>query len=280
MPKGNAVSTASEMFNGLKSRLGFGNKEDDAQSGYDDFDEYGDYGEYDDFDQDGYNERDDREYAGYGADYNERSVGGYQPVTTRSGRFGRPDSSPDLVTINDVKARTPLPDTVVRDPAPVDADTRTTYRSRNRELIGNSGPAQSSPAYNAAMSARGGQSRSEGLDSLFEPTSGSNAYDPYEAYSGASTASYRSTRGLTVVRPTSYNDVERVSRALKAGDVVVLAMAATPDDLSKRVLDFSFGVASALDASVECPSAKVFAIARGTGLSEDEKRNLRSQGVL
>ena len=84
----------------------------------------------------------------------------------------------------------------------------------------------------------------------------------------------------TVVRPTSYNDVERVSRALKAGDAVVLAMRATPDDLSKRVLDFSFGVASALDASVECPAPKVFAIARGIGLTDAEKRSLTSQGVL
>ena len=57
-------------------------------------------------------------------------------------------------------------------------------------------------------------------------------------------------------------------------------MRATPDDLSKRVLDFSFGVASALDANVECPASKVFAIARGNGLTEAEKRNLVSQGVL
>jgi len=291
MPKGNAASTASEMFNGLKSRLGFSREEDSYQDDYDDFEEY------DDFDQDGYNAADNREYAGYGSDYKggdtATSTGGYQPATTRSSRssgytsrssrFGRPDSTPELVTIDDVKARTPLPDTYGRDSYDSTTGTRSTYRASGRELIDNTGPAESSPAYNAAMSNRANranQTRSEGLDSLFEPTSGSASYDPYEAYSGATTASYKTQRGLTVVRPTSYNDVERVSRALKAGDVVVLAMRATPDDLSKRVLDFSFGVASALDASVECPAAKVFAIARGNGLTESEKRNLISQGVL
>ena len=75
-------------------------------------------------------------------------------------------------------------------------------------------------------------------------------------------------------------DVERVARAVKSGDVVVLAMRNTPDDLSKRLLDFSFGVASALDANVECPGQKVFAIAKGNALTEDEKRRLRAQGVL
>ena len=87
-------------------------------------------------------------------------------------------------------------------------------------------------------------------------------------------------RSLTVVKPTVYGDVERVSKAVKAGDVVVLVMRNTPDDLSKRILDCSFGVASALDANVECPGDKVFAIARGNALSEDEKRRLRNQGAL
>ena len=278
MPIGDVASTASEMLGNLKSRLGFSHEEGgDYKSSVDDF------AEYDDFDQDGYNSKDDREYAGYGADYNDAApVGGYQPATirsSRSSRFGRPDSSPDLVTIDDVKAHTQVPDTLMRDPLEKDEAPRSSYRS-GRELIANSGPAQSSPAYNAAMAGRTGQSRSEGLDSLFEPTGKERSYDPYEAYSGTSTASYKSTRGLTVIRPVSYNDVERVSRALKAGDVVVLAMKATPDDLSKRVLDFSFGVASALDANVECPAAKVFAIARGAGLTISERRSLSAQGVL
>ena len=74
--------------------------------------------------------------------------------------------------------------------------------------------------------------------------------------------------------------MERIARAVKSGDVVVLAMRYTPEDLSKRVLDFSFGVASALDANVECPGDKVFAIARGNALTPEEKQRLGAQGVL
>ena len=83
-----------------------------------------------------------------------------------------------------------------------------------------------------------------------------------------------------MIKPVVYGDVERVASSLKAGNVVVLAMRNTPTDLMKRILDFSFGVASALDAAVENPGDKVLAIAQGAGLSEDEKRQLRTQGVL
>jgi len=67
---------------------------------------------------------------------------------------------------------------------------------------------------------------------------------------------------------------------VKAGDVVVLQLRNTPDSLAKRILDFSFGVSAALDASVECPTDKVFAIARGNALTDAEKANLRGRGVL
>ena len=83
-----------------------------------------------------------------------------------------------------------------------------------------------------------------------------------------------------MLKPVEYAEVESIAKAVKAGDVVVLVLRNTPDSLSKRILDFSFGVSAALDASVECPADKVFAIARGTALSDAEKTNLRNQGVL
>lgn len=274
MPKSNAAATASGMLSDLKSRLGFSRDEGDRRN-LDDYDAYGD------FDDDGFNARDDKEYAGYGADYNENApVGGYQPATVRSSRFGRADSGPDLVTINDVKARTQVPDDLLRDPLASTGDGRAPRRNSGRELVENTGPAHSSPAYNAARDREAQSSRSEGLNSLFEPTASASSYDPYDAYAGTGATSYTSARKVTVIRPLAYADVEQVSRALKAGDVVVLAMRETSDSLSKRILDFSFGVASALDASVECPAGKVFAIARGKALTDDEKRSLSAQGVL
>ena len=80
--------------------------------------------------------------------------------------------------------------------------------------------------------------------------------------------------------PNAYGDVERVAKILKAGDVVILSLRETPDQLSKRVLDFSFGVASALDARVECIADKVFSITRGTALTDAERTALRGKGVL
>ena len=47
-----------------------------------------------------------------------------------------------------------------------------------------------------------------------------------------------------------------MAKILKAGDVVVLALRNTPDQLAKRILDFSFGVSSALDARVEAVAAR------------------------
>ena len=88
------------------------------------------------------------------------------------------------------------------------------------------------------------------------------------------------TRALTVLKPASYGEVERIAKALKAGDAVVLALRNTPDNLSKRILDFSFGVSSALDASVDCVADKVFVISRGAPLTDAERMSLRGQGVL
>lgn len=59
---------------------------------------------------------------------------------------------------------------------------------------------------------------------------------------------------------------------------MVLNLAATPDALAKRILDFSFGVASALDANVECVGNKVFALTRIDELTEAEHSYLRHPG--
>ena len=69
-----------------------------------------------------------------------------------------------------------------------------------------------------------------------------------------SLARARATRILTVIKPESYADAERIAKILESGDVAVLSLRTTPEELGKRILDFSFGVACALDARVECVS--------------------------
>lgn len=271
MPRNSFTESASGMFDGLKSRLGFGRNDEEYDSyeddGYDDgYDDEDEFDEYDD----------------------EETVGGYRPVSTtrsssgRQSRFGRADSAAsNLVSIEDVKAHTPVPDRLQRDPL---ADTGYSSYSSSRggytghTVIDETAPAPGSPAHNAAI--RDGRLRSDGLDSLFEPSSNTQSFDPYEAYSSSMPSAHRPGRSMSVIKPTIYGDVERVAKAVRSGDVVVLVMRNTPDELSKRILDFSFGVASALDANVECPGDKVFAIARGEALTAEEKQRLRNQGAL
>ena len=236
MPLNNAASTVGGMFDDLKVKLGFGR----ADEQYDEYeryeDDYADDDQYDqDYSDDGYDERE--------------SVGGFRSASPYANRFNRNDISSSLVSIDDVKASTPLPDRLPRDSA-------------------------------APMAQSYEPSRSEGASSARSYSASASGYDPYEAYSSPSSTSYAPTRSLTVLKPVAYSEVERIARAVRSGDVVVLAMRNTPDDLSKRILDFSFGVASALDASVECPADKVFAIARGNALTDGEKSRLRGQGVL
>lgn len=87
-------------------------------------------------------------------------------------------------------------------------------------------------------------------------------------------------RKLTVLRPIRYGEADRIPAALKKGEVVVLALTGVAGGLDKRILDFSFGAASALDAEVECVADKVFVIAQGSGLTDSERASLQAQGVL
>lgn len=289
------------VFNGLKSKLGFADAQDqNVDDGYyddgyaDDYDEYGD---------------DYEEFAEYGPDYDTSYTGtrydAPDAVTTRSprasSRASRTDGGfPRLVSIDDVRAHTRVPDSLNRDPLParhVTSAQSSSARRADRTIVDATAPAPSSPAYVAAAAKRETeQSRSEGLDSLFSSTtpegsvgssSGAPAasakgssFDPYEAYSGAGSSAHNPSRSLSVLMPNAYGDVERVAKILKAGDVVILSLRETPDQLSKRVLDFSFGVASALDARVECIADKVFSITRGTALTDAERTALRGKGVL
>ena len=281
------------MFSGLKSRLGFSNdtyeqySDEEYGEGYEEFEEYGE----------SYETEADR--GSFGAGGASGSYGGsygstYDPaarVSYSSRRAGV--SSPPLVSFSDVKARTQVPDSLMRDPLA----TRPTYSSDRTMVEASNLHHPSSPNGRAAAAAsqNGGEGteRSNRMDfgasgsasstassAASTGVAASSGYDPYDAYAGRSAGSHIPSRSLKIIRPVQYGDVESVAKAIKAGDAVILALAATPEALAKRVLDFSFGVASALDASVDCVSAKVFAITRNGALTQAEKTNLKNQGIL
>ena len=154
-------------------------------------------------------------------------------------------------------------------------------------MVDSSLPPQMTPEGTAAASAAATAAhtaRSEGLNSLFEPTTSSQDERPSAgssrpAFGAAAAARTTPSRTLKVIKPVAYNDAEAIATALKLGDAVVLCLTGTPDALAKRILDFSFGVASALDANVESVGNKVFALTRINELSEGERSYLRSQGL-
>lgn len=264
------LNDGKRMFGDIKSKLGFGRK-DDQEEFYDDYEEYyDDYGEY-----------------GYDESYTRSSSSSYDrfdSVTTREPgvRSAGRSSMPRLVSIDDVRARTQVP-SLPDDPAPTPA-RRSTGSSSFRTMVDSSLPPQMTPEGTAAASAAASaahQARSEGLNSLFEPTPSAPVEERPSRSSFAAAASRTTpSRTLKIVKPLAYNEAEAVSTALKLGNAVVLCLTGTPDALAKRILDFSFGVASALDANVECVGSKVFALTRVNELSDGERSYLHSQGLI
>jgi cell division inhibitor SepF len=82
-------------------------------------------------------------------------------------------------------------------------------------------------------------------------------------------------RRLEHIRPMTYADAEQVAQALKGGIIVVLDLRTTRPELAKRILDFSFGAASALDGQVERHVDRVYVFTRSAPLSEGERAAIR-----
>ncbi|MCI8424599.1 MAG: cell division protein SepF [Adlercreutzia sp.] len=277
------------MFGDLKSKLGIGRK-DDYEEYYDDYEEYDESEEFgDDYGEYGY----DESYGRSGGSSYSRTSGSsydrysdrYNSVTTREpGERSRGRSTmPRLVSIDDVRARTQVPSL----PDDGASSSRRSSGSSNsfRTMVDSSLPPQMTPEGTAAASAAASavhHARSEGLNSLFESTTPAPADDRGTSSRAASSvaSSFTPSRNLKVIAPAAYNDAEGVSTALKLGNAVILNLTATPDALAKRILDFSFGVASALDANVECVGNKVFALTRVGELSDAERSYLRTQGIV
>lgn len=278
------------VFGDLKAKLGF--EEDTDQQSYDDryyeeeedvFDDAPDYGEYGyDYAEQGYDDR----YA----------ASNVRPLRSNYGNagYGAGVSAPNLITPDDVRAYNRMPENQRRESAPRDVSTNTQ----------GAGADDASSSYGSAY---GGSPlngiRSNGLSSLFTPSSGAAPASAASAAGDSSApaeddgVSYRNSnnrvqwqnarlaaaaanRRLKIIKPLSYADAEGITAALKAGDAVVLGLGNTQEALSKRLLDFAFGAASALDAGVDCIGPKVFALTIGPKLSESECAELRRQGVI
>ncbi|MCL1797375.1 MAG: cell division protein SepF [Eggerthellaceae bacterium] len=277
------LGRVGEGFEALKSRLGFSSTEqtDDYDEEYyenpeDGYDEYGEF-------EDGY-----EEYAPSGA----RS-------TSYAGSAMTDGASPRLVSMDDARESSRYAERPGRDQYAdqgADSGSDVGYRPTHspRKIERASDYLRSGDTNDLAQASEGrSDQRSPGYNSLFSPTSGASSvgapssirervggFDSQDIYDRNSGVAHSSMRTLSILKPVSYGEVERIAKIVRAGDVVVLSLHNTPEHLSKRLLDFTFGVSSALDATVDCIADKVFVISRGRPLSDEEFSSLRNQGVV
>lgn len=174
-------------------------------------------------------------------------------------------------------------------PATAYTDFVSPYKDQTRQSSFSSYASASSPNSSTVASSVSGASRSAGLDSLFTPSTGQASSDSgvqgssvsaMSASSVSASAASNLSREITLLQPIAYDDVASVARSVRLGNIVVLSLRSTDSALAKRVLDFSFGVASALDAKVDCVADKTFVIVQGRDLSLEERHRLQKQGIL
>ncbi|MDO4401014.1 MAG: cell division protein SepF [Coriobacteriia bacterium] len=271
---------ASGALSGLRNRFGGSRNRDQYQDGYDDYgyDDYGDYNDYADYGEYGYDGDDP-----YDDIDDAPEIGGIRTRQASAPVKSNPRNHPPLLSFDEARVNTYVPDRLMRDPlehvgARSPRYSVNGYRPRIRESVnlGHAAEYDFASVGGAQIDETGAEVPQVEVSKPSQP----GAYDPYASYQGAGATTHNPTRRLKIVAPQSYGDVESVARALRTGDLVVLNLVNTPGDLVKRVLDFSFGVASALDASVDCVAEKVFVICRGQGLTEAERTTLRSQGIV
>ncbi len=252
------------LFGDIKSRFGIGGARNDAADGYDE--EYDDYDEYDEYDE--YSDDYEEEYDPY-MDRN--------PVTTR----GRGEAGlPRLVSMGDARESARGSFSHRDGGSSLGSTGRTSsVRSYGRTMVDSSLPPSMTAEGTAAASAATNSRRAEGLDSLFSSSSRATSRGSSDIIRNSMQLSMPGMRQLQVIKPTKYDDAESVTSVLKANDVAILCFANTDRDLMKRILDFSFGAASALDASVESVGNGVFAICRSVGLDDNERNDLKKMGI-
>ena len=286
---------AGGALSSLRSRFGSRSR-DRREDDYEDYNDYGDYGDYDDAGSGRYGDYDDYGEYGYDPDEPYDDYTGSEhigEIRTRAASSSSRYTYPPLVSYEEARTNNYVSDRF-RNQSQSYANQRgsrgrSDYAPRVRDSV-NVGYA-SEYDFASVGSARIDESGVEipqvtsKRESVTAPTPADNRPSFQSVQAGANrtipaTPSYAVARNLHVLEPKTYGEMESVARMLKAGDLVVLALAQTPDGLERRILDFSFGVAAALDASVECVGDKVFVINRGEALSAAEKSELRSRGLL
>jgi cell division inhibitor SepF len=83
-----------------------------------------------------------------------------------------------------------------------------------------------------------------------------------------------------VMDPKGFNDAQEVGDRLKAGQPVILNLQAVDRDLQRRLIDFSSGLAYALNGTMSKAADQVFLLTpSNVEVSEEEKERLQARGL-
>ena len=87
-------------------------------------------------------------------------------------------------------------------------------------------------------------------------------------------------RETIVVVPQAYAEAEQVAVNLRNKNAVVLVLSRTRPELAKRILDFSFGAAAAVEGQVTSIGERVYALTCDYALTETELELLHAKGTI
>ena len=83
-----------------------------------------------------------------------------------------------------------------------------------------------------------------------------------------------------VMEPKGFNDAQEVGDRLKAGQPVILNLQGVDRDLQRRLIDFSSGLAYALNGTMSKAADQVFLLTpSNVEVSDEEKERLQARGL-
>lgn len=239
----------------IKSRLPFGQNQDDyGQDGYDEGDGYDEY--YDDGYQDDYQVAD----SAYGA-----GDGGVSEPTYRS------QADPSNGVLGQTRRG--------------EAESVAVY-TRSGQLVGDAdrhGATYNPPARSQDAYRPGAYDTPSTFAASVREHAAQTRTAPAPAVEQRASSILSSTPQLPayVLRPESYDDVETVVRRVRTKQPVALVFVGVRTEVAKRVLDFSYGFACGLGASVKEVGDRVFMVLpAGCEVKQSDLVKLRDDGYL
>jgi cell division inhibitor SepF len=193
------------------------------------------------------------------------------------------DSHAPLISMTDVRSQGLPPLSEARSSART--SSRTTSSRINAGAIGQS---SNFPVYELADNTPDPLLQRHSLSNTGNFDSTSPAY--YASRSGvgkvrgtgtqSSESKQNSFRETIVIRPQNYAAAEQIASNLRQGNAVVIVLAETRPELAKRILDFGFGAAAALEGQVSSPADRIYVFTNGYALTAEEQELLQARGVL